>query len=528
MKKRYFLIFAFFFSYQTQANNIKSYFEKKDTSALTKKLDLTITPLFDPIGPICSLSPVTPLPTTSLNGISGTWMPSVINTMQTTTYVFTPNSGQDAIEVLMTITVIQRPQAGIDASMAVCETSTTPINLFNLLSGIPDTGGIWTRTSGTGGSFSAVAGFFTPSIGTTTSTFQYTVSGVAPCINDTSLVTINVVPQPNAGIDGSMTVCDTSTSTINLFSLISGVSNPSGIWTRTSGTGGSFSAVTGIFTPSVGTTTSTFQYTVTGVAPCLNDTSTVIITIVNQPTSIVITGNSNICYGGISQLSASYSGGTWTSSNPTIASVDNLGLVTGNAPGNAIISYTVSNLSCGLVVSTINFIIKPLLQPIVSCGVTTPNSITFNWLPVIEATTYTSYYSINNGSLIFIGPIGNVLSYTLTGLFPNNNVTFYVVPSGQVGTCFIVGSSSCTSATLDTADFNNKLVSFYPNPVQDCINFKSKIDFSKIEIFDLNSRIVKSFSKNEDKLEVQELKKGMYFAKIYSNSNTLFFKFLKE
>jgi gliding motility-associated-like protein len=45
-----------------------------------------------------------PLPTASLNGISGSWSPALNNTT-TTTYTFTPTNGQCAIPVTMTITV---------------------------------------------------------------------------------------------------------------------------------------------------------------------------------------------------------------------------------------------------------------------------------------------------------------------------------------------------------------------------------------------------------------------------------------
>ena len=50
-----------------------------------------ITPIFDPISPICRGQALSPLPTTSNEGITGTWLPALDNTT-TTTYTFTPNS----------------------------------------------------------------------------------------------------------------------------------------------------------------------------------------------------------------------------------------------------------------------------------------------------------------------------------------------------------------------------------------------------------------------------------------------------
>lgn len=63
-----------------------------------------ITPLFTQIASTCSGSNLTVLPTTSINGISGTWSPALNNTV-TTTYTFTPNNGQCANSFSQTITI---------------------------------------------------------------------------------------------------------------------------------------------------------------------------------------------------------------------------------------------------------------------------------------------------------------------------------------------------------------------------------------------------------------------------------------
>ena len=195
------------------------------------------------------------------------------------------------IQVLATININPQPIAGTDGGVTVCETSTASIDLFGLITG-EQTGGAWTQTSGTGGTFNAGAGTYIPAVGATTSTFTYTLTGVAPCINDTSLATININPQPIAGTDGGVTVCETSIASIDLFGLITG-EQTGGAWTQTSGTGGTFNAGAGTFTPAVGATTSTFTYTLTGVAPCINDTSLATININPQP----IAGTDGVCNG---------------------------------------------------------------------------------------------------------------------------------------------------------------------------------------------------------------------------------------
>ena len=68
----------------------------------------TVTPAFNPVAPICAGAVLAPLPTTSLNGVTGTWAPAINNTA-TTTYTFTPAAGQCANTTTLTITVNPKP-----------------------------------------------------------------------------------------------------------------------------------------------------------------------------------------------------------------------------------------------------------------------------------------------------------------------------------------------------------------------------------------------------------------------------------
>jgi valyl-tRNA synthetase len=76
--------------------------------------------------------------------------------------------------------------------------------------------------------FNAAAGIFVPT-GATTSTFKYLLSATSPCIADESIATVNVNNQPDAGTDGNTTVCESSVSSIDLFSLITG-EDTGGTW----------------------------------------------------------------------------------------------------------------------------------------------------------------------------------------------------------------------------------------------------------------------------------------------------------
>ena len=80
-------------------------FQIYDTASLAENgSSSNIIPTFTQVAPICSGAPLAALPTTSINSINGTWSPAINNTA-TTTYTFTPTTGQCATTTTMTITV---------------------------------------------------------------------------------------------------------------------------------------------------------------------------------------------------------------------------------------------------------------------------------------------------------------------------------------------------------------------------------------------------------------------------------------
>lgn len=99
-------------------------------------------------------------------------------------------SGCDSI-VITHLTVVSKLNAGADGSTTVCNTSASPIDLYSLITG-EQSGGTWTRTAGTGGTFNAAVGTFTPAVGATSSSFRYILTAAVECANDTSFATITI------------------------------------------------------------------------------------------------------------------------------------------------------------------------------------------------------------------------------------------------------------------------------------------------------------------------------------------------
>ena len=81
------------------------------------------TPVFDQVPQICQGDTLNSLPSTSIEGISGAWAPALDNT-STTTYNFTPDTGQCASDTTMTIVVEQTTTPSFTQIGPICEGDT--------------------------------------------------------------------------------------------------------------------------------------------------------------------------------------------------------------------------------------------------------------------------------------------------------------------------------------------------------------------------------------------------------------------
>ena len=152
-----------------------------------------------------------------------------------------------------------------------------------------------------------------------------TISYTTPCgAVGTASFTVNTTP---SAISGSSTMCNSSVIT-----LTDGVG--SGSWTSTNTSVASINSSTGVVTSGASTGATTISYTIgsCGVAFALTVSNT-------SPSSI--TGTTSVCVGQSVTLGNVTAGGTWSSSNTAIASVNaSTGAVTGVSNGSAIISYS--------------------------------------------------------------------------------------------------------------------------------------------------------------------------------------------
>ncbi len=213
-----------------------------------------------------------------------------------------PSPCPDSSAVL-TVTLVQAPNAGTNGTLTECSNS-APVQLFNSLGGVPQVGGSWTRPGG-----AAHSGTFDPAVDPS-GVYTYTVSGTSPCTNATATVTVSITSAPNAGTNGTLTICSDGPAT-NLFTRLGGSPQAGGTWTAPGG-----GAHSGTLDPSVGPA-GVYTYTVPGAPPCAPATATVTVAI-NQRPNAGTNGSTTVCsnapaFGLFAVLGGSpQPGGTWT------------------------------------------------------------------------------------------------------------------------------------------------------------------------------------------------------------------------
>jgi gliding motility-associated-like protein len=98
------------------------------TMAIT--VSTQVTPGFAAIGPLCQNAPAPILATTSTNNISGTWSPAVVNTatVGTTSYTFTPSTGQCGTTAKTDIVVNALPVVKTGSDQTITAGESTPLS----------------------------------------------------------------------------------------------------------------------------------------------------------------------------------------------------------------------------------------------------------------------------------------------------------------------------------------------------------------------------------------------------------------
>jgi hypothetical protein len=281
---------------------------------------------------------------------------------QTATYtVSASTNGCSSSTFTITITVDPRPTVAVSpASLSpICSGQTIDITPYNpnMISGSIDYN--WTRTDSntnvTGlnsGSDSISGALYNTSNVPQTVNFSITATSDAGC-SSTTPATISVVVNPMPSITAPVSICTDNNATLT--TTISG-----GTWTS-SDTDIATISNAGVVTP-VSEGVVTFTYTLS--SGC-SDSKTV-----NIYASPVLTAPATICQGSTATLSPT-TGGTWTSSNPSVASITNSGVVTPGNTGTVTFTFT-TNDGCSRTTASIQVLTAP---PVINSVTSTQNTV---------------------------------------------------------------------------------------------------------------------------------------------------------
>lgn len=318
--------------------------------SITVNVNASVTPTFTQVASICTGESLSALPTTSNNGINGTWNPAIDNTT-TTIYTFTPNSGQCATTQTMEIAV--------NSSITPTFTQVAPICSGEALSVLP--------TSSNNG----VIGVWSPAINNTITTIYTFTPDAGQC---SATQTMEIVVNP---------------STVPVFNQIAAICSDESLSSlpTTSDNG-----ITGTWNPAIdNTTTTTYTFT-PNTGQCA---STQIMELVVNPTvTPTFTQVNPICSGeSLSALPTTSTNGISGIWSPAI-----------NNTTTTTYTFTPNTTVLCAMTQTMEIVVNPSTIPtfnqvapicsgetLSSLPTTSNNDITGNWSPTLNNTTTTIY-----------------------------------------------------------------------------------------------------------------------------------------
>jgi hypothetical protein len=319
------------------------------TATLTITVNPNVIPTFTPVAPICSGDVLNPLPTTSLNGITGTWAP-VLNNSATITYTFTPTAGLCATTTTLTITV--------NATVTPTFTAVAPVCSGATLAALPSI------------SLNGITGTWAPALNNTTTTIYTFTPTAGQCATITTL-TITVNPNITPTFTPVAAIC--SGTVLNPLPTTS------------------LNGITGTWTPALNNTGTTV-YTFTPTAGLCATTTTLTIT-VNANITPTFTPVAAICSGAVlSALPTTSNNGITGAWSPAL-----------NNTGTTIYTFTPTAGQCATTATltiTVNADVTPTFTPVAAiCSgtvlnplpTTSLNGITGTWAPALNNTGTTVY-----------------------------------------------------------------------------------------------------------------------------------------
>ena len=375
--------------------------------------------------------------------------------------------GLDASSTV-SVTVTQAADAGVASVLdaALCSGSSTTASSTVA-------GGTWSTSDALVATVNSVTGDVL-AIGAGTATITYTVLGTAGCLgldaNSTVNVTVTQASDPGTASIVDATLCSGSSTTAS--STVTG-----GTWSTSDALVATVNATTGDVL-AIGAGAAVITYTVLGTSPCGDVTTSVNITVTQAAdagtTSVL---DANLCSGSSTTASSTVTGGTWSTSDALVATVNaTTGDVLAIGAGTATITYTVlgtagcSGLDASSTVSiTVTQAADAGTANVVSSTLCSGNStsasstVTGGTWTTSDATVAT--VNALTGDILAVGAGTATITYTVLGISPCGDATSTVAivvkdtpiaPTGNLNQGFCKYTAS-TIADLTTLSGTNIL-----------------------------------------------------------------------
>lgn len=365
---------------------------------------------------------------------SYTWNPGAfvgntftISSASSTTVSVTGANGTCSAQITPSVTVTPNPTVAV-INQTICPTQTITLTASNAA----------TYSWNTGATTNTIS--VSPA-----STTIYTVVGTTSLCSNTKTVSVTVATQPTVSVS-SQTICPTQTITL------------------TANGATTFSWNTGATTNTISASpSSTTIYTVIGTTSSCSDTKTVSVTVATQPT-LAITGNTTICSGSSTTLTASGSASSYTwqagaivnssiSVNPNTTTTYTLTGSNGTCTNS--ITSTVSVTSTPTITGVANTTICPTQTATFTAG----GALTFTWSPGSSISSTYTIAPTSNTVISVIGANGTCTSSATANITIGSNVSI------AVGGATICPSQSATltasalnSYTWSTGSHANSIV----------------------------------------------------------------------
>src|SRR5579862_2536511 len=270
-----------------------------------------------------------------------------------------PGDGNNApiSSAATTVIVYALPTVNLVPSPSYCAGTTAPaVNFTSDSTGVTFS---WTGTSDVGFGTSGTGSI--PSFTVTNATSSNIVDTVSVtatkngCTGAAMTFQIHALATPIiTASPPTQAICTGTNITTIVFANTNNVSGTVYTWTRDdtvnvigmNGTGpGGTTSISGNLT-NLTNSPSTTTFTITGSAGGCSSTSvTAAVTVNPPPTIAAISGPTSVCTGSTITLTDATGGGTWSSANTTIATVNGSGVVTGVDSGTTLINYTVTSIA---------------------------------------------------------------------------------------------------------------------------------------------------------------------------------------